>query len=415
MGVTPRLGLRSIVSNQKPLQAARAADEFLAAMMRGEIPVWPLATGADFAHVLLVRATYHGVAALLFRNAQQAHSLAMSGGDADAIQVFIQACKKSARTHGMWELRHQELLAGVLEVLDAVGVQPVLFKGTALAYSLYAPDMVRTRGDTDFIVPADAMPRLEEALKRVHFIRELGQNGEHISYQATFTCSRETFEQHSLDVHWRINNSELLSHLFSYEELSARATALTALSPHALAASWVDALLIACMHRATHKQNPYYVDGVAHYGGDRLIWFYDIHLLLAALSNEDQTEFVRRAKDKGLSSVCLEGIALAQHYFSTPVAPDLLLALRHSAFNETELPAQYLNSGPLRQKWMDFWALRNLSERLTYVKELLMPPESYMRQKYVGRARAPLLALYVRRAITGLKKAATRVVSRPNF
>ena len=37
----------------------------------------------------------------------------------------------------MWEMRHHDLLKQVLAKLAKMGVRPLLFKGTALAYSLY--------------------------------------------------------------------------------------------------------------------------------------------------------------------------------------------------------------------------------------------------------------------------------------
>jgi hypothetical protein len=109
-----------------------------------------------------------------------------------------------------------------------------------------------------------------------------------------------------------------LSRLFSYEELRQAALPLPGLSPHTLGAGKVHALLIACMHRAGHKQAPYFVDGVAHYSGDRLIWLYDIHLLAQALSPAQWNEFLRLARQKGLRAVCLEGIEQTRSRFATP-------------------------------------------------------------------------------------------------
>jgi hypothetical protein len=90
-----------------------------------------------------------------------------------------------------------------------------------------------------------------------------------------------------------------LAGLFSYEELRARAQPLPELAPQAFAACPVDALLLACMHRCGHKQAPYYVDGVAHYSGDRLIWLYDIHLLAVKLTSVEWHQFIDRATRKG--------------------------------------------------------------------------------------------------------------------
>jgi len=70
-------------------------------------------------------------------------------------------------------------------------------------------------------------------------------------------------------------------------------------TPDALAVSPVHALLLACMHRGTHRHNPYYVSGEPHTGGDRLIWLYDLHLLAESFGEHDWQSFIARADAKG--------------------------------------------------------------------------------------------------------------------
>ena len=170
----------------------------------------------------------------------------------------------------MWELRHQQILAQTLGRLHGIGIQPVLIKGTALAYSLYPDPALRTRGDTDLIIPMDAKEQVHEALVSIGFERSVSVSGEFVSYQASYSQSSDG-NIHTLDLHWKINNSELLSRLFTYEELRRDAVPLPALCSHALGASRTHALLLACMHRSTHKQIPYYVIGMPHHTADRLI------------------------------------------------------------------------------------------------------------------------------------------------
>ena len=239
----------------------------------------------------------------------------------------LQDCRAVALAQAMWELRHRDRLNLVLTELANVGVRPVLFKGTALAYGQYADAASRSRGDTDFIIPPESRAMVHKVLRSISFEPGVAVSGDHISYQASYTWAQNEGGEHTLDVHWRINNSELLSRLFTYEELLAHARPLPNLGPHALAAAPVHALLLACMHRATHKQNPYYVDGVAYYSGDRLIWLYDIHLLLGALTTAEIDDFVRLARTKGLRAVCLEGIERAQTSFHTSAPPELLADL----------------------------------------------------------------------------------------
>ncbi len=88
------------------------------------------------------------------------------------------------------------------------------------------------------------------------------------------------------------------------------------------------ALLLACMHRGTHRHNPYYVSGEPHTGGDRLIWLYDLHLLAESFGEHDWQSFIARADAKGLRGICADGLATAHQCFATNVPEYAFAALR---------------------------------------------------------------------------------------
>ncbi len=87
----------------------------------------------------------------------------------------------------------------------------------------------------------------------------------------------------------------MLAAALDYGELAARAVPLPALGRNAHAIAPVHALLLACIHRAGHANAPYHVDGIASPEGDRLIWLYDIHLLVGGMSAGELDEFVALA------------------------------------------------------------------------------------------------------------------------
>ena len=307
----------------------------------------------------------------------------------------------------MWELRHRAVLPEVLASLAAAGIKPVIFKGTALAYTLYPEGTLRSRGDTDFIIPPQTQAQVAGILNKLGFERGTGMSGESVAYQASFTRTESAGDSHTLDVHWRINNSELLSQLFTHDELLRHAQPLPQLGPDAYAAGATHALLIACMHRATHKHNPYYVDGVAYYSGDRLIWLYDIHLLASTLTAAQWDEFVSLAERKGLCGVCLEGMERARQCFHTAYPEPVLAALARAGKHGKV--AVYLEAGPLRQQWMDFSALPGVTRKLRFLAETVFPPAGYMRQKYPEAHPDWLPWLYLRRAAGGVLKRLRRV------
>lgn len=372
-----------------------AVDEMICAALRGQSPAWPWADDPRAMAQFQSRADLHGVNALLHRK------VGIAGWPAE----IRQAVRDKAVQLTMWELRHQQVLAELLDELDLIGVQPILIKGTALAYQLYPSPALRTRGDTDLLIPAHAKARVDELLLSVGYQRGVAVSGEFVSYQASYTLQTGNGGAHTLDLHWKINNSELLSRLFTYEELRRTAEPLPALRPGALGACRVHALLLACMHRSTHKQNPYYVNGQSHHKADRLIWLYDVHLLAQQLTDPEWEQLVQLATQKGLRAVCLEGMRHAQACFHTQYPPAVIESLSRPG---AEPPARYLDGGKLRQQWMDFVALGSCARQLQWLREQFFPSAAYMQTKYPGHSVDWLPWLYLRRAADGFAKRLVR-------
>ena len=59
---------------------------------------------------------------------------------------------------------HSRELSDVLQVLGEIGVTPVVFKGAALAHSVYPDPVCRPMGDLDLWLAADEIPRAQRAL-----------------------------------------------------------------------------------------------------------------------------------------------------------------------------------------------------------------------------------------------------------
>jgi len=367
------------------VQDLDSVDELICSALRGERPAWPAHADAEG---LLRRARMHGVPCLL--HARMASS--------DWPGPVLQQLRTEALHHAMWELRHQQLLAQALAALNASGVQPVLIKGTSLAYSLYSDPSLRSRADTDLIIAGRDRTRTHELLLSLGYRREPGVSGEHVSYQASYSTTADG-ASHTLDLHWKISNSALLSRLFSYEEFRREARPLPALCPDAWGPDPVHALLLACMHRAQHRQSPYYVDGEAHYDANRLVWLYDIHLLALQFDEAQWAKLVALASAKGLRYVCRDGLHSAATRLHTPCPPAVMSAL--AAGPTEEAPARYFHRGDLGRMWMNFLALQGLGRRVRFARELLFPPAAYMHERF-GAAALPWL--YLRRAWRGLLK-----------
>jgi hypothetical protein len=364
------------------------ADQLLEATLRGETPSWPPSQAAQD---LLARAAFHGVVPLVYER--------LPADWPANLRHELRAC---AMQNAVWELSHKQSVTQALGALTRGGVESILLKGTALAYSIYADPSLRPRGDTDLLIPLKDRAQADQILRREGYQRVQAVSGEFISYQASYSKQASSGPTHTLDLHWKINNSEVLSQLFTYDELRSESLALPALCAEALMPATVQSLLIACMHRCTHRSNPYYVQGQAHHSADRLIWLFDIHLLAAAMTARDWQLFERLAADKGLRAVCADGMRKCIAHFGTRFPDGILQALEHAGPGET--PAKYLDASKPRQQWMDFAALESLQDRLRFAKELAFPDADYMRHKYPGYRNVWLPWLYIRRGVDGLKK-----------
>ncbi len=369
------------------------AIPLLCAVLRGESPSWPWGGDQQRCDEFLSEARTHGVTALL------SDRLAVCEF-ADWPSEIRRTCLVEAIAHGVHDEVSGMEIARVIEALAAAEIAPLILKGSALAYTHYVRPALRPRSDTDVLLPPGTVDRANHVLRRLGYAVGHGVSGETISYQATWSRIDARGKSHCFDVHWRINNSQLLSKALTYAELEARARSVGALGAHARAPAPVDALLIACLHRAGHVNVPYEAPDATFVGGDRLIWLYDIHLLVIGMSSTELCDLAREASAKRLKAVCLDALVRTRGCFDTYLPSAVLDGLRPSG--DMEPSARYLSGGRWRQLLGDFLAFDSTAERVTWVKELCFPSADYMRRKYPAAWVKWTPVLYARRAGRGV-------------
>ena len=376
----------------------------ICALLRGEKPTWTAPADDESIAAFLRIARCHGVTPLLAPKIGECWS---QGAWPEGIR---QACHADAVAEAAHEMLRRAELSRVLAALAAAGIEPLLLKGTALAYSHYPSPALRPRGDTDLLVPPAAGARAGQVFHDLGYVGDETVTGEPVAHQATWSKTDRAGIDHHFDVHWRISNSPILVKALAYEELAARARALPRLGPHARALAPVDALLFACMHRAGHVHVPYHSGDDVFVGGDRLIWLYDIHLLLVAMSAPEFDEFVSLAAAKRLKTICLDAVRRTRECFATPIPQAVLDGLQVCGMAEPS--ARYFTGGPGRQMLGDFLALDGWSSRVQWLKGLGFPPVDHMRRKYPDAMIRWMPALYARRAFSGLGRLCVRGNSR---
>lgn len=366
-------------------------DQLLSSALRDGSAAWPTewTQGCDAVRVV-ERIAYHGIAGLIVDEAQRLSDWPATVLDAVHYQGIALA---------MWELRHKAILITLLAALANEKILALLLKGTALAYDLYPNPATRARGDSDLLISAADLGAVRDILSRSGFRRQASneETADDFALQEVWSLSWEGQSDHHIDLHWQLLNAPALRGILEFSDCSVQPTPLLRLGPDALAMSRVLTLIHTCIHRAMHITSPYFVDGLTYYGGDRLIWAKDIHLLAGALTQEEWTKFCGLARAQGVAGVCLEGLNFACTALGTKV-PDWVIQKLGTAGPE-RASAYLLDLQQMGRAWRDVSAIQGWYRKLAYVGARTLPAPSFMRSKYPTMARSSVAFLYVRRMI----------------
>ena len=358
--------------------------EWIAAALRGECPGWPASAVGDVEGMLDV-AEDEGVCALLdetlrARAAPWTVPIAFSDGIAAIAhrQVVI-------------ELLRRGDLARVVQALAAADIPMLLLKGAALAYGAYPAPCMRPRGDTDLLLrDTAAVERCKPVLAELGYAASNVPTTTVMAYELVFRRSGQGDHVHWIDAHWALANNALHARCFDFDELAAESVALPMLGEAARGLGDVHALLHACMHRVSNL--PFAI-------GDRLVWLYDMDLLLRRLRPPDFDRLRELATQRGLAGACWDGLRATAAAFATPLPDGLLAALEQAARNER------FDIRKASRRWYQEWhSLRALpsAKRGAWIREKLFPHPAYMRELHAIDNRWKLAWSYARRLGHGL-------------
>jgi hypothetical protein len=287
-------------------------------------------------------------------------------------------------------VRVRELIR-VLRALEASGVTPVVFKGAALAHTHYAESWRRPREDADVLIAPENRRRVFALLTELGYQQPAFIAGDLVMYQAPFAHVDRLGIEHALDVHWRIANPQVVSQVVTHAELVARSATVVVDGHPMRVPSPVDALILACIHRAAH-----------HADSEDAVWLSDIHLIAKRFDALEWRALAERAASRSVRALCARGLRLASERFQTRLPSDLMTGLDAGC---AEPSAVFLRKDlrPVERLSTDLRALGpRAAARL--VREHLFPPAEYVRAVYGVRHRALLPVYYAARVWSGMFK-----------
>lgn len=309
---------------------------------------------------LLLLARKHGLSGLLYKSVQ-----AVEPSDIPP-PVLTVLRENYLNAHLLQRLAYEELSA-LLDAFARAEIPLIVLKGAALAKTLYADAVLRPFGDLDLLVHADDFERAADILRARDFqvtaeIKE-GRDNALWGQQVFFRAGN-----HPAHV-------ELHSQLFVLPYFRQRASLdwfwqhTATFSIFAREAKTFDAaanLLYLCAHRALHHGEP------------RLIWAYDIALLLAREEkNLDWAALLETAQTFGLAYALRFALDETVQVWQSELPKSVdekLRAIRPGAYERVMFALA--RSGERQVRWGI--ALGNAQYRRAH----LFPSRAYMRQHY---------------------------------
>jgi hypothetical protein len=353
--------------NDKP-----QVNNFFCAVLRSESPEWTLGNAPGTVQAFLDYSAEQGLQALVF---EKMHT-------SPAWQTWPLAIRESlggARLAGVAvDLLRAHRVAQCLAVFEQHEIACLLTKGEALAHTLYPEPGLRPRVDSDIFI------RLDQIDEVCGLFEQQGYELIPPIYKTHQFMAVKCFEDFILtfDVHWRILNSPRFARIIGFSEAFARAVPVPGIKG-GLTTCPVDTLLLACMHRS----------GSEWHDQQRLLWLYDIHLMVLRLDLEEWDEVISKAKHKGVQSIVRDSLNLAAESLASPV-PDGITARLEPAANTGGFSNRFRKSylALLADDWV---ALPDYRSRFRLLKELLFPSQSELEAEFGKKHRYVLCLLAV--------------------
>ncbi|MDJ0641439.1 MAG: nucleotidyltransferase family protein [Erythrobacter sp.] len=350
------------------------------------IPAWPAGLKVE-PEQATTRITFHGIALLLIEAGSKL---------IDWPKELVEAIREQARLQSFWELSHKRMLADLIEALDLAGIDALVLKGSALAYSVYPEPALRRRGDSDLLIEATDRDMVRAVFRASGF----SQWSDVRPLQECWQSSHVLGFDHTVDLHWRLSASPAVSALLESNLQRRRVVALPDLSANAKGIGPIDNLLLICINRAAHGRFGYQVGDAVLFENDRLIWALDIHLLVAKFSETDWEELSQSARASGSSDIVLAGLNLARRSLGTEIPSAALNALEQGS-GDARL-RHYLAYASGRERFMlDLLASPSLNEKIRLIALKLFPTKEQLLERYPDANHWPLAVLRVRRLVSG--------------
>ena len=367
---------------------AEAVDAWLAQSLRLALdgPDEALSPAPACSEALLRdRLRFHGIAGLL---------LAEPRWVAACPPEVLAAAEGEARINRLWEDTHRAALLPLLDALAKAGIDTLLLKGTALAYSLYQEPAMRPRGDTDLLIRPAALEQARAAFRACGFVPSSSAGPERS--QEDWQIDSGFGFIHRVDLHWQAAVLPALQRIRQVDDLFATAVPLPTLSPFAAMPDLAENLFSCAINQAMHGSTGFYLDGRKVAGAGHLGWLCDVHLIASRLTDGQWQRLAEAALDKRIAPLVRQVLGDAAAVLGTAVPPAILTRL--ASQRQPCRVTHYLHgAGPIERLWLALAGASSLAEGFAEVIHHLFPSRARLRRLHPDYPDWPLPLLHLRR------------------
>jgi hypothetical protein len=292
-------------------------------------------------------------------------------------------------------LAFQEL-ERLLAALSAVQADVALLKGCALAATLYPEIGSRPMGDLDLLIRREALATVQQVMAGQGYqpMQEMaGGFGQSYLQEQVFVRSGARPAQ--VDAHWHLTSMPYYRNRIPIEWFWERAVEQPLGDRLALVFTPEAQLLHLALHFALH------------HGSGRLMWSYDVALLLARhAAGMDWQCLADAARQFGLGLALQRTLDHVADWWGMAVAPDAQARLDAVRPGWRERVLTMVMTSPRREARVlaDGLSLPGVRAKAGYWLSLAFPDRDYMRQRYRVNRPALLPLYYARRMAAGLWK-----------
>ncbi len=382
------------MSAQQGFQTNAACEQELVSLLNAAFPVGALPPPPDAFtpaqwQQLAERAEWHGLQNMLLRAIEILER-------ADVPPTIFESLRDTFRRSALAQALCYRELEAVLELCARENISFVVLKGAALAKKLYPDSHLRAFGDLDVLIRrADAARTRELLLARGLREYEMlhGFNPHYYGEMAFFAANAQGA---MIDLHWELVVSAYYQRRINLEWFWKHTESFSLGAQTALTFDATAQLI----HLAAHV-------GLHHQDHERLIWHYDLALLIQKRGAEIEWNAADSfARQSGLARPLRATLDKTRARWGIPLprATDALFHPSPYAFTERAVYAITTARFPEARALSDALSTPGALHKFQYIGKHLFPDAAYMRTHYRVRNDALLPFYYARRLVTSAFK-----------